>query len=241
MALRMLVIALLVLGSGFILRMAWEEVAEPTTLAQAQQPSSGPPADTPAPGTDTNGDTTRDIATIAANNCRVSPGASVTLSDYDGTRARFVDGRLGINITATENELTIQGPPDESLEQNAVEKFPDTSFFNDGDWTVVTTTGIACEGGGTTPDEPPATEDLDGDESLEGDDTTAADNQYDATTGDTTTTAKDGIPSEKKIIDVPKQKVLIDTGGPPLLLLGAALMCLAGAAIAGQLLRVLRR
>jgi hypothetical protein len=157
MALRMLVIALLVLGSGFILRMAWEEVAEPTTLAQAQQPSSGPPADTPAPGTDTNGDTTRDIATIAANNCRVSPGASVTLSDYDGTRARFVDGRLGINITATENELTIQGPPDESLEQNAVETFPDTSFFNDGDWTVVSTTGIACQSAGTVTASPTAT------------------------------------------------------------------------------------
>jgi hypothetical protein len=157
MALRMLVIALLVLGSGFILRMAWEEVAEPTTLAQAQQPGSGPPADTPAPGTDTNGDTTRDIATIAANKCRVSPGASVTLSDYDGTRARFVDGRLGINITATENELTIQGPPDESLEQNAVEKFPDTSFFNDGDWTVVSTTGIACQSAGTVTVSPTAT------------------------------------------------------------------------------------
>jgi hypothetical protein len=142
------VFALLVLGSGFILRMALEELAEPTTLAQAQQLGSGPPAGTPAPGTDTNGDTTRDIATIAANNCRVSPGASVTLSDYDGTRARFVDGQLGINITATENELTIQGPPDESLEQNAVEKFPDTSFFNDGDWTVVSTTGIACQSGG---------------------------------------------------------------------------------------------
>jgi hypothetical protein len=157
MALRMLVAALLVLVSGFALRVAWEELAEPTTLAQAQQPSSGPPADTPAPGTDTNGDTTRDIATIAANNCRVSPGASVTLSDYDGTRARFVDGQLGINITATENELTIQGPPNESLEQNAVEKFPDTSFFNDGDWTVVSTTGIACQSRGTVTASPTGT------------------------------------------------------------------------------------
>jgi hypothetical protein len=154
---RMLVLAALVFASGFILRMAWEEVAEPTALAQAQQPSSGPPADTPAPGTDTNGDTTRDIATIAANNCRVSPGASVTLSDYDGTRARFVDGRLGINITATENELTILGPPVDSLEQNAVEKFPDTSFFNDGDWTVVSTTGITCQSAGTVPVSPTAT------------------------------------------------------------------------------------
>jgi Tol biopolymer transport system component len=63
------------------------------------------------------------------------------------------------------------------------------------------------------------------------------------TTGEVTatpeeTTAQDsGIPKEK-IIDIPKQKVLVDTGGPPLLLGGAALVCLAGA---GIVLRLLRR
>jgi hypothetical protein len=194
---RMLVLAALVFASGFILRMAWEEVTEPTTFAQAQQPSSGPPADTPAPGTDTNGDTSLDIATIAANNCRVSPGASVTLSDYDGTRARFVDGRLGINITATENELTIQGPPDDSLEQNAVETFPDTSFFNDGDWTVVSTTGIACQSAGTVTVSPTATPTATPTASLT---PTASP----TTTGTTTGTAPPTIPPDS----------MLDSGGP---------------------------
>jgi hypothetical protein len=181
--------------------------------AAAQEgPGSGPPAGTPAPGRDTNDDTTLDIATIAANDCRVSPGASVTLSDYDGTRARFVDGRLNINITATENQLTIQGPPDESLEQNAVKKFPDTSFFNDGDWTVVSTTGITCRGGGS-----------------------AADQQYDD--GGTTPTADDDgtIPTGEDdiIAETIPQKKLPNTGGVHL---GGALWLAAFVAVASVLL-----
>jgi hypothetical protein len=200
-----------------------------------------PLAGTPAQGTNPDSPSSPpDLVTIAAEGCTVSEGASITLEDGDGTEARFVDGQLGIEITSTGDQIMIEGPNDDYIGDHAVST-SDPGFDTDGDYAVVTTTGIACEGGGTTPDEPPATEDLDGDESLEGDDTTAAGDQYDATTDDTATTAKDGIPSEKKIIDVPKQKVLIDTGGPPLLLLGAALMCLAGAAIAGQLLRVLRR
>jgi hypothetical protein len=45
-------------------------------------------------------------------------------------------------------------------------------------------------------------------------------------------------PGGEKIIDIPKQDKLVDTGGPPLLLAGAALLCLAGA---GIVMRVLRR
>ena len=50
---------------------------------------------------------------------------------------------------------------------------------------------------------------------------------------------KSGIPKEK-IIDIPNRKVLVNTGGPSLLLfgVGAALLCFAGAAI---LMRLLRR
>jgi hypothetical protein len=46
-----------------------------------------------------------------------------------------------------------------------------------------------------------------------------------------------GIPKEK-IIEIPQQRILVETGGPPLFLAGAALLCLAGA---GIVLRVLRR
>jgi hypothetical protein len=259
--------------------------------AAAQE--EGPAPGTPAQGTNPDSPSSPpDLVTIAAEGCTVSEGASITLEDGDGTEARFVDGQLGIEITSTSGQIMIEGPNDDYIGDHAVSS-SDPGFDTDGDYAVVTTTGIVCQGGGTTLEEPPAREELDcaefatqqeaqaelerdlsdphgldadadgtaceeldGDESAEGDETTAADDQYDATTGDTTTTAKDGairekkiidvpkqkgIPSEKKIIDVPKQKVLIDTGGPPLLLLGAALMCLAGAGIAGQLLRVLRR
>ena len=199
-----------------------------------------PLAGTPAQGTNPDSPSSPpDLVTIAAEGCTVSEGASVTLEDGDGTGALFVDGQLGIEITSAGGQIRIEGPDDDFIGDHAFST-SDPGFDTDGDYTVSTTTGIACEGGGTTPDEPPATEDLDGDESVEGDDTTAADDQYDATTDDTTTTAKDGIPSEKKIIDVPKQKVLIDTGGLPLplILLGAGLLCLAGA---GILVGVLRR
>jgi hypothetical protein len=184
--------------------------------AIAQDTGAGPPESTPAPGTDTNGDTSLDLATIAANNCTVSPGASVTLSDYDGTRARFVDGRLGIEITATGNQLRIQGPPDESLEQNAVEKFPDESFFNDGDWTVVTTTGITCQGTGAANQQPAD------------DNANAAQSHYNA--------AEDQY---GKVIKktIPHKRILIKTGGPSLPMIGGAILAIGLAGLGIFLLR----
>ena len=174
--------------------------------AIAQDTGAGPPEGTPAPGTDTNGDTSLDLATIAANNCSVSPGASVTLSDYDGTRARFIDGRLGIEITATGNQLRIQGPPDVSLEQNAVETFPDDAFFNDGDWTVVTTTGISCQGTGAN--QQPADDDND---NAAQDQYNAADDQY----------ADDVIKGT-----IPDKKILIKTGGTSLPMIGGVILAM---------------
>ncbi len=106
----------------------------------------GPHEGTPAPGTDTDADTTRDLSTISAESCTVSSDASVTLSDSVGTRARFVNGQKGVEITATESQIKVQGPPDVSLEQQPVETFPDDAFSNDGEWTVITSTGISYEG-----------------------------------------------------------------------------------------------
>jgi hypothetical protein len=259
-----------------------------SALPAAAQAS--PLSGTPAQGTNPDSPSSPpDVVTIAAEGCTVEEGASVTLEDGDGTHALFVDGQRGIEITSTSRQITIEGPNDDYIGNHAFST-SDPGFDTDGDYTVSTTTGIACQGGGTTPDEPPATEDLDcadfatqqeaqaklerdlsdphgldpdadgtaceeqdGDAGAGGGESTAADDQYDATTGDTTTKAKDGaisdkkitdipkqkeIPSDRKIIDVPKQKVLVPTGGPPLLLAGAALLCLAGA---GIVLRVLRR
>jgi hypothetical protein len=211
----------------------------------------GPLPGTPAQGTNPDSPSSPpDLVTIAATGCTVSEGASITLEDGDGTQARFVDGQLGIEITSTSDQISIEGPNDDYIGDHAVSS-SDPGFDTAGDYAVVSTTGIACQGGGTTPEET----------TVSGGETTAIDGgdqgkvtlchqgtetiMVDASAeddhlahGDSVgTCVKSGIHKEK-IIDIPKQKVLVDTGGAPLLLAGAALLCLAGA---GIILRLLRR
>jgi hypothetical protein len=150
MALRLLIVAL-VLASGFTLRLAWEEMADPSTPALAQQPGSGPPAGTPATGTNPDNPAGNpDLITIPAAGCDVSPGASVTVEDGDGTTARFVNGQGGIIITSTGSELEVEGPNDQNM--GDLVETSDPGFDTDGDYTVVSTTGISCQdsGGGNT-------------------------------------------------------------------------------------------
>jgi hypothetical protein len=146
MALRLLIVAL-VLASGFTLRVAWEEMADPTTPALAQQPGTGPPAGTPATGTNPDNPAGNpDLITIPAVGCDVSPGASVTVEDGDGTTATFVDGQAGITITSTGSELEVEGPNDQNM--GDLVETSDPGFDTDGDYTVVSTTGISCQDSG---------------------------------------------------------------------------------------------
>ena len=154
--------------------------------AAAQE--EGPPPGTPAQGTNPDSPSSPpDLVTIAAGGCTVEEGASVTLEDGDGTQARFVDGQLGVEITSTSDHITIQGPNDDYIGDHAVSE-SDPGFDTDGDYAVVATTGIACQGGGTTlgPD----------------------DQQYD---GGTITRGTDEV-----IVKTIPDKKLPDTGGPPL-------------------------
>jgi hypothetical protein len=113
----------------------------------------GPASGTPAQGTNPDSPSSPpDLATIAAAGCTVSEGASITLEDPDGTQALFVDGQLGIEITSTSEQITIVGPNDDYIGDHAVSS-SDPGFDTAGDYAVVTTTGIACQGGGTPPDE----------------------------------------------------------------------------------------
>jgi hypothetical protein len=125
----------------------------PTAPAQGQQLSgSGPPAGTQATGSNPeNPAGNPDLITIPATNCRVSEGASVTLEDDEGeTPARFVDGQEGIEITATESQIEIEGPDDQVIGASATFPDPnDTSFSTSGNYTVAASTGIACQGTGT--------------------------------------------------------------------------------------------
>jgi hypothetical protein len=123
----------------------------------------GPASGTPAQGTNPDSPSSPpDLVTIAAAGCTVSEGASITLEDPDGTQALFVDGQLGIEITSTSDRITIVGPNDDYIGDHAVSS-SDLGFDTAGDYAMVTTTDIACQGGGTPPDEtasptPPAQE-----------------------------------------------------------------------------------
>jgi hypothetical protein len=152
MALRLLIVAL-VLAGGFTLRVGWEELADPATPALAQQPGSGPPAGTPATGTNPDNPAGNpDLITIPAAGCDVSPGASVTVQDGDGTTATFVDGQAGITITGTSSDLQVKGPNDQNM--GDLVQTSDPGFDTDGDYTVVRTTGISCQGAGRGPTTP---------------------------------------------------------------------------------------
>ena len=115
------------------------------------QDSGGIPPGTAATGVDTNNDNSPpDQIDVAASDCTVSPGASITLEDGDGTRAIFTDQQRGITISAQDGSPTIVGPTLDYIGNHATFPDTDTSFDTDGDYSVVTSTGVSCGGGGTT-------------------------------------------------------------------------------------------
>jgi hypothetical protein len=116
------------------------------------QDSGGIPPGTAATGVDTNNDNSPpDVIDVAASDCTVSPGASITLEDGDGTRAIFTDQQRGITISAQDGSPTIVGPTLDYIGNHATFPDTDTSFDTDGDYSVVSSTGVTCGGGGTTP------------------------------------------------------------------------------------------
>jgi hypothetical protein len=116
------------------------------------QESGGIPPGTAATGVDTNNDNSPpDSIEVAASDCTVSPGASITLEDGDGTRAIFTDQQRGITISAQDGSPTIVGPTLDYIGNHATFPDTDTSFDTDGDYRVVSSTGVTCRGGGATP------------------------------------------------------------------------------------------
>jgi Tol biopolymer transport system component len=117
----------------------------------------GPLPGTPAQGTNPDSPSSPpDVVTIAAQSCTVSEGASITLEDPDGTQAQFVDGQLEIEITSTIDQISIVGPNEDYIGDHAVSS-SDPGFDTAGEYAVVTTTDIACDGTSPPPDEPPTT------------------------------------------------------------------------------------
>ena len=143
------------------------------------------------------------VVTIAASGCTVAAGASITLEDGDGTRAIFTDGDRAITIISQDRRPRIEGPPGDLIGDHA--RFPtsDESFDTDGDYSVVSSTGVTgCRGGNA------------------GDDEGSAQDQYDDS-GDEVNNPDDVVPGSTSNQKIP------NTGGPPLLILGATFLCAA--------------
>ena len=116
----------------------------------AQDNGSIPPG-TAANGVDTdNNNSPPDVIEVAASDCTVSPGASITLEDGDGTRAVFTDQQRGITISAQDGSPTIVGPTGDYIGDHATFPDADTAFDTDGDYSVVSSTGVTSGGGGPT-------------------------------------------------------------------------------------------
>ncbi len=170
----------------------------PGTAANGSNPDN--PSDNPT------------IITIAASGCIVAAGASITLEDGDGTRAIFTDGERGITIISQDGRPRIEGPPGNFIGNHA--RFPtsDKSFDTDGDYSVVSSTGVTgCRGG-----------------TAGGDDTGSAQDQYDQ--GDVSNPS-DTVPNTSSKTQMP------DTGGPPYLALGALLLMFAALLVGRGVLR----
>ena len=202
------------------------------------QESGGIPPGTAANGVDTdNNNSPPDAVLVAADDCTVSPGASITLEDGDGTQARFVDGELEVSISEQDGSPKIEGPVTDYIGDHATFPDADTAFETDGDYSVVSSSGITCEGGDSTDDgTTPSADDKAGpvDDKVVG----PVDDQYDKVdkpggpSGDVSN-PKDVVPGT----DV-KKKVPV-TGGPPLIVLAAAGALLSVALVSG--LGLLRR
>src|SRR5918994_1895195 len=170
------------------------------------QDSGGIPPGTAANGvyTDDN-NSPPDVVLVAADDCTVSPGAAISLEDGDGTQARFVDGELEVTISEQDGSPKIEGPVTDFIGDHATFPDADTAFDTDGDYSVVASSGITCEGAGGT-----------------NDDGTPAGDQYEPGG------PKGPVDNPKGVMPGTGAKKVPNTGGPPLVL-GA--MVLLGAAL----------
>jgi len=198
-------------------------------LPAGAQDSGGIPPGTAANGVDTdNNNSPPDVILVEADACTVSPGASITLEDGDGTQAIFTDGEREITISDQDGNPQIEGPVDDYVGDHATFPDTDTAFDTDGDYTVVSSTGITCEGGDAADDATPPPAD---DATPPADDkkVTPVEDQYKPgeKPGDVAN-PKDVVPDTAV-----KGKKIPNTGGPPYIAL-AAIALLSVALIAGR-------
>jgi Tfp pilus assembly protein FimT len=94
-----------------------------------------------------------DEVRINIRNCTVSDGASITLEDIDGTEALFRDGTQEIDIFDSSAEVRIEGPANDFIGDHAQLTSPSNEDLSEnGDYDVVTSTGITCRRDGNNND-----------------------------------------------------------------------------------------
>ena len=135
-------VALAAMSLAALLMLTWT-LASPAGAQDSQ--TDGIPAGTTATGVDTGGtDDPPDLVRIAASDCTVTGGASVTLEDGDGTRAEFVDDEKGATITVPGGRPQIRATNGDFIDDSATFPTTDTSFDTDGDYTVASSEGVTC-------------------------------------------------------------------------------------------------
>ncbi len=191
--------------------------------AVAQDDGAGPPAGTPVTASNPESpNSPPNLFVIAATGCTVSEGASITFEEDDGTQARVVDGS-GVEITATASQISVEITGDQFLSDVATFPDPnDESFDTGNEITVAATTGITCQG--TDADQQPTDDEAD----QPSDTATGADDaQYGAAGKEVTVI----------IGTIPDKRILVDTGGPSLPMIGGVVLAVGLVGLGVVLLR----
>ena len=159
------------------------------------------------------------IGPIAVAGCTVDDGATIVVEDEDGTQVELVNG-LNATITGASNAITIEGTGANGTFDNLSPTGGDPATFDPGQGRVVSSTGIAC-----------------GDSGGNGGNGTASGGNNSSTDGGPDD-AQYGNGEVTVIVEtIPDKKILVDTGGPTLPMIGGLFLALGLVGLGTFLLR----
>lgn len=151
----------------------------------------------------TNNNIVNAIGPVAVAGCTVARDATVVVADEDETQVELVNGQ-NARITGGANAITIEGTGANGTFENLSPTGDDEQFGSAGETQtgmVISSTGIVCgDSGGTGGDN----------------NANAAETQYNA----------DGKEVTVIIETIPDKKILVDTGGPTLPMIGGLILAL---------------
>jgi len=148
------------------------------------------------------------IGPIAVAGCTLDDGATIVVEDEDGTQVELLNGR-NATITGESNAITIEGTGANGTFDNLSPTGGDPATFDPGQGTVVSSTGIVCGDSGGNGGNGPASGGTDS-----GTDGGPDDAQY-------------GNREVTVIVEtIPDKKILVDTGGPILPIIGGVILAI---------------